>query len=92
VYYSIQRCKRVKKSVIAAELHAVSYGFDQAYVAEQMIAEMLGRNIPLRVLIDSRALFNVIVGHFAPRFRGLKQFLRLIECFRKDSCQMGPYG
>jgi hypothetical protein len=60
VHYGSQRCKRVTRSVMAAELHALSYGFDQAFVAHHVAEEIFAKQIPLDAYIDSRTVFNTV--------------------------------
>jgi hypothetical protein len=47
VHYGSQRCKRVTRSVMAAEFHALSYGFDQAFVTRHLAEEVFATRIPL---------------------------------------------
>lgn len=60
VHYGSNRCKRVARSVMAAEIQALVLGFDYAFVVKDLIEEILGHHISLDALIDSRTVFNVI--------------------------------
>ena len=60
IHYGSQRCRRVTRGVMAAELLSLSYGFDQAFVAKHMAEELFGREFKLHALIDSRTVFNTI--------------------------------
>ncbi len=60
IHYGSSRCKRVKRSVMAAEVHGLIYGFDNAFVAKEMLREILGENLPIDGIVDSRTLFNVV--------------------------------
>ena len=60
IHYGSSRCKRVTRSVMAAELHALVYGFDQAFVVREVFEEVLGKSIPIDGYIDSRTVFNVV--------------------------------
>jgi hypothetical protein len=60
VHYGSQRCKRVTRSVMAAELHALSYGFDQVFVARHLAEEIFATQIPVDEYIDSSTVFNTI--------------------------------
>lgn len=60
IHYGSSRCKRVTRPVIAAELHALIYGFDNAYVAKEVIDEVLGLQIPIDGYVDSKTLFNIV--------------------------------
>jgi hypothetical protein len=52
VHFGSQKCKRITRSVMAAELHALIVGFDNAIIIRQMISEILRREIPIDVYID----------------------------------------
>lgn len=60
VHFGSQRCKRVTRSVMAAELLALNYGFDNAYLGKKMLEEIFELEIPLKVFIDSRTVFNTV--------------------------------
>ena len=60
VHYGSQRFKRVTKSVMASELYALSYGFDQAYVLRHMCKEIFGRLFDINCYVDARNVFNII--------------------------------
>lgn len=60
IHYGSSRCKRVTRSVMAAELHALVYGFDQAFVVRAVLEELLGQSIQIDGYIDSRTVFNVV--------------------------------
>lgn len=52
--WSSSKCKRVTRSVLAAELYALAHGFDAGYALCNTIGTLLGRNITMRVFTDSR--------------------------------------
>lgn len=60
VHYGSNRCKRVARSVMAAEIQALVLGFDYAYVVKDLIEEILGRTIMLDAMVDSKTVFDVI--------------------------------
>ena len=60
IHYGSTKCRRVARSVLAAELHALIYGFDQAYLAQHIIQTILCRDIPLDAYVDSRTVFNIV--------------------------------
>ncbi len=60
LHYGSNRCKRVTRSVMAAEIHALIYGFDSAYITKSMMEEILNREIDIEAYVDSRTTFNVI--------------------------------
>jgi len=45
---------------MAAEIHGLIYGFDNAYVARSLVEEILGIKVPIDGYVDSRTLFNVV--------------------------------
>lgn len=60
LHYGSSKCKRVTRSVMAAEIHALSYGFDCAIITKSIIEELVQRSLPLHAYVDSKTLFNVI--------------------------------
>ena len=60
IHYGSSRCKRVTRSVMAAEIHALVYGFDNAYVARDMLEELLAKQVHIDSYVESRALFYVV--------------------------------
>jgi hypothetical protein len=60
VHFGSQRCKRVTRSVMAAELHALIVGFDNALIIREILNEMLGREIHVDVYIDSKTVFDTV--------------------------------
>lgn len=45
---------------MAAEIQALTLGFDYAFVVRNLVEEIFGRNISMDFLIDSKTVFNVI--------------------------------
>ena len=72
VHYGSTRCCRVTRSVLASELHALSYGLDNGYIVRETIQDILQRSIPIEVYIDSRTLFNVITKFGATKEKRLQ--------------------
>jgi hypothetical protein len=60
VHFGSSKCKRVTRSVMAAELHGLVLGFDNAFVVRQMVSEISGREIPIDAYIDSKTVFDTI--------------------------------
>ena len=50
---------------MAAELHALIYGFDNAYMVQDIVSETLGRKIEIDAYVDSRTVFNVVAKNSA---------------------------
>ena len=60
LHYGSNRCQRVCRSVLAAEMHALILGFDFEYVIQDMVKELIGRKLDVEVMTDSKTLFNVV--------------------------------
>lgn len=60
VNYGSSSSKRVTRSVMAAELMGIVYGFDAAFVVQHMLSEVLGKTIPLDGYVDSKTVFDII--------------------------------
>lgn len=60
VHYASQRCKRVTRSVMASELHALVAGFDAAFWLCDLVNQILGRDIPIEAYVDSKTVFDVV--------------------------------
>ena len=58
-----QVCSRVTRSVMAAELLALVYGFDCAHVVQNSLREILGFDVPIYAHVDSRTVFNTVAKH-----------------------------
>ena len=58
-----QVCSRVTRSVMAAELLALVYGFDCAHVVQNSLCEILGFDVPIYAHVDSRTVFNTVAKH-----------------------------
>ena len=58
--YSSARFRRVTRSVTPAEVFALVYGFDQAYVIKHTIEKILDKQVPIDGLIDSRTVYNTV--------------------------------
>lgn len=60
IHYGSNRCKRIARSVMAAEIQALVLGFDFAFVIRDMVEELTRRSVPIEAIIDSKTMFNVI--------------------------------
>ena len=60
LHYAYNRCKRVCRSVMAAEVHAMVLGFDYVYIIRDLIYEITGRKLDIEAITDSKSLFNVV--------------------------------
>ena len=60
IHFGSNKCKRIARSVMAAEIQALVLGFDYAYVIQHLVEEIIGRTIKLEAMIDSKTVFNVV--------------------------------
>ena len=60
VHWSSSKCRRVTKSVLAAELYALVLGFDVASCVKATIDHITGKQVPLVLCTDSRSVFNAV--------------------------------
>jgi hypothetical protein len=58
--FKSSKCKRITRSVLAAEAIEFAEGFDQGFSIKNEMQEILGKVIPLTILTDSKTLFDVI--------------------------------
>src|SRR6266480_3773063 len=61
LHWSSIKCKRITRSVLAAELYAMSHSFDKEIVIKTTIEKILNRSIPLIVYTDSKSLYDCLV-------------------------------
>jgi Reverse transcriptase (RNA-dependent DNA polymerase) len=61
VHWGSVKCRRVTRSVLAAELYAMSLGFDNAVVIKSTIQRILNRLVDLTIYIDSKSLYDCLV-------------------------------
>lgn len=60
IHYGSSRGKRVARSILSAEIHALVLGYDQAYVVRDLVEELLGKEVSLEAYVDSRSVFEVL--------------------------------
>ena len=60
VHFGSSRCKRVCRSVMAAEVQALILGFDFAFVIRYLINDITGIHMDIEGMTDSRTTFNVV--------------------------------
>lgn len=60
VHFGSTRCQRVTRSVMAAEIHALLYGFDNAIIVQNLLHDVTGTLYSIDGLVDSKTLFNVV--------------------------------
>ncbi|EED12273.1 hypothetical protein TSTA_003320 [Talaromyces stipitatus ATCC 10500] len=63
VHWSLIKCKRVARSVLASELYAMVHGFDSAASIKSTITQPLHltKPMPLVVFTDSKSLYECLV-------------------------------
>ena len=60
IHWSSVKCKRITRSVLAAELYAMAHGFDIAGAVKTTVTKILGE-IPLPLCTDSQSLYDCLV-------------------------------
>ena len=80
ITWSSTKCKRVTRSVLAAELYATANAFDVGFAIAHTFGNFLGRKLELRVFTDSRTLFDAIISFCAMTE---KRLLIDIACLRQ---------
>jgi hypothetical protein len=61
IYWSLTKCKRVIRSVLAAELYGIAHGFDIIVVIKSTINKILSIITLLILYTDLKSLFNYLV-------------------------------
>jgi hypothetical protein len=65
IHYGSQKSKRVTRSVLAAEILALVYGWDNAFVIRHTLEEMFGKKVPVDAFVDSRTTFDCVAKQSA---------------------------
>ncbi len=61
VHWSLIKCKRVTRSVLAAELYVLAHDFDLDVVLKATLSAILNRFVSLIFCIDSKSLYDFLV-------------------------------
>ena len=61
IYWSFVKCKRVTRSVLAAELYEMVHEFDLGAVIKGTLTKIMQTDIPLILCIDSKSLYECLV-------------------------------
>lgn len=54
------KCQRIARSVMGAEIQALVLGFDFAFLEQYLIEEILGKSIRMEAMMDRKTVFNVV--------------------------------
>lgn len=60
LHYSSSKYKRVTRTVISAETHALVLLFDHAFVVRDMVSEMVNHDVSLEAYVHSKTFFEVL--------------------------------
>lgn len=72
IHWGSNRCRRIARSVLAAEVHGLVLGFDYVFIIQKLAEELLGRQVKVEAYTDSKTLFNVIAKDGATTERRLQ--------------------
>lgn len=62
ISWGSSKSKRVTRSVLAAELFALSHSYDVGFALRFTVSELIGRDIPMRLYTDSKTLFQSVTN------------------------------
>ena len=60
LHYGSATCRRVTRSVMAAELLGLVYGYDNAFIVKHTLESCFGTKIRMDAYVDSRTVFNTV--------------------------------
>lgn len=84
MHYGINLCRRVSRSVIAAEVQGHLLGFDYAFFSRKLLYEILRRKMDLEAYTDWKTLFNIVAKDEATKERRLQiDFFALRESYEE---------
>jgi hypothetical protein len=91
IHYSSHKSKRVTRSTMAAETLAFVDAFDNAYILRHELSRMVGRDLPLLMMIDSRTLFDVTTrSHYTTERRLMIGIAAACEAYNdRTMCNIG---
>lgn len=61
IHWSSTKCKRITRSVLAAELYAMVHGFDSGATIKSTLEKILGIRITFIIFTDSKSLYECLV-------------------------------
>lgn len=59
LHYGSNRCRRVTRSIMASEIHALVLGFSFSFIVESLLEDVTGRRAPIEANVDSTTVCNV---------------------------------
>ena len=84
IHFSSHKSRRVTRSSMAAETLAFVDGFDNAFILRHDLQRMLGKGVPLLMLTDAKALFDVIIGSkYTPEKRLMVDLAAIREAYNE---------
>lgn len=72
VHYGSASCKRVTRSVLAADVHALVMVLDACYVIRKIMAEITWKNSNIESFVDSKTLFDLVAKDGGTHVRRMK--------------------
>ena len=61
VYWSLTKCKRVTRSVLALELYGIAHGFNIGAIIKSTLDKVLQVNLPLILYTNLKSLYDCLV-------------------------------
>ena len=61
IHWSLIKCKRVTRSVLASELYSMAHGFDAGAVIKSTTENIMSISLPMIICTDSKSLYECLV-------------------------------
>ena len=61
IHWFSVKCKKVTRSVLAAELYGMVHGFDIGAILKSTLTKLFQRDIPLMLCTDSKSLYDCFI-------------------------------